>query len=397
MNSSHPNPLPPDENVGESPVDSDGDETLDLDDDGVIESPSGGKRSPLDPREFDAEIRAETHFDIKVLKNFDTAKRLDAYLAARMPEVSRAEFQRLLGDGEVLVNGRKVKPSYSVRLNDRIVGDLPARFASKPVPENIPLDIIYEDEFIVVLNKQANFIVHPGRGKANWSGTLTNALQFHFDKLSLYAGAARPGIVHRLDRDTTGLLVVAKDEIAHKNLGHQFEYRKVKKQYLALCYNVVERDSDYVRLPIGTHPTVREKMAIRHDPKIGKPAETFYEVRERFNGYTLVSCFPHTGRTHQIRLHLESVGAPILADKHYSGRQRVFLSELLGTSPAGEQVSEEDPLLIDRQALHAYKLRFRHPRCGEEMEFTAIPPTDFMQTLTALREHRSRGDQPWNP
>lgn len=331
-----------------------------------------------------------------VQKNFAITKRLDQYVASRLPDLSRAEVQRLILEGALTVNGQKAKASHKIRHGDTVVITFPERLHDTPQPEDIPLDILYEDEFLVILNKQANMIVHPGRGKANWRGTLTNALQFHFDRLSSIAGSRRAGIVHRLDRDTTGVMVVAKDDLAHKNIALQFEHRKVLKEYLALCYGVVERDNDYIDRPIGVHPTQREKMAIRdHDDK-ARPATTFYEVLERFDGYTLVKCRPLTGRTHQIRVHLESIGAPIVADKMYSGRDILRLSELRNTGDSGINPGQQmdaipsNDILIGRQALHAHRLRFRHPRLHEWMDVVVPPAPDFSATLGALRQYRAR-------
>lgn len=321
--------------------------------------------------------------ELRVHKNFTTAKRLDQYVVSRMPEVSRAEVQRWIGSGDLKLNGGKAKASHKMRLGDVITIVLPPT-RDKPDPEEIPLDILYEDEFMVVLNKQAHLIVHPGRGRDNWSGTLTNALQYHFDNLSTYGGAGRPGIVHRLDRDTTGVIVVAKDDLAHRNLAGQFESRRVLKEYLAICYGVPDRDSDYIEHAIGFHPAVREKMAISDDPEASKPANTFYEVVERFEGYSLIRARPLTGRTHQIRVHLQSIGAPIVADKAYSHRDSLRLSDL-----SAELTGTTDEVLICRQALHAHRLRIRHPRCHEVMDVTAPPPQDFERTLQALRNYRA--------
>lgn len=326
-------------------------------------------------------IDGQNHFEFLVQKQFNESKRLDQYVVSRLPEISRAVVQRLIDEERLLVNGKKAKASHKVRHGDLIVLDLPDALTGKPEPEEIPLEILYEDEWLVVLNKQANMIVHPGRGKENWRGTLTNALQFHFDHLSQCGGAFRPGIVHRLDRDTTGVLLVAKDDYAHRHLALQFERRKVHKEYLAISYGAPDRDSDYIERPIGPHPTVREKMAIRDDPEIGRPANTFYEAAERFDGYTLFRLRPMTGRTHQIRVHLAHIGCPIVADKPYSGRGELRLSEL-------SSGTEEDSVLISRQALHAYRLRFRHPRRHEVMDFEAPLPADFARTLEALRTHR---------
>lgn len=312
----------------------------------------------------------ESHVELKVQKEFNEERRLDQYVALRLPELSRVDVQRLIADGCLVLNGDQVKPSRKVHSGDIIVIDFPRQYSNAPVPEDIPLNILYEDEFMVLLNKQANLIVHPGRGKENWNGTLTNALQFHFEKLSSMGGLTRPGIVHRLDRDTTGVLVVAKDDHAHKHLSLQFEHRQVTKEYLAIVYGVMDRDNDTINKPLGPHPTHREKRAIREDPRISQSATTFYEVLERFEGYTYVKVKPKTGRTHQIRVHLDHVGFPIVADKLYANRPQLCLSDLSDQF----KDSPDDKVLIDRQALHAHRLVVRHPRCLEMMDVdTPIP------------------------
>lgn len=354
---------------------------------------SKGSRIPQDDDEFDSESpeddivvggdEATESIEIVVNKNFAEPPRLDQYIVSRHQEISRAAVQRLIDDQRVTVNGKSVKASYRVQVDDRITMLSPRKRSLKLEPEDIPLDILYEDDDIVVLNKQTDIIVHPGRGVNNWSGTLTNALMFHFRKLSTVGGDIRPGIVHRLDRDTTGVIVVAKDDQVHQKIALQFENRKVAKEYVAISYGVPDRHSDYVEKRIGHHPTIREKMAIREDPKLGKPAITFYEMSEKFAGYSFFHVRPQTGRTHQIRLHLAHVGCPIIADKPYSGRSELRLSELVPGLP-----DEKDEILIARQALHAHRLRFYHPVKRQVMDFTAPLPADMTRTLEALRSHR---------
>jgi 23S rRNA pseudouridine1911/1915/1917 synthase len=284
----------------------------------------------------------------------------------------------------VRVNGRIVKASYRVRPGDMIAIHLPELPEVCPQPEDLPIEVVYEDEHLAVVNKPAGMVTHPARG--NWRGTLVNALQFHFDRLSTLAGEKRPGIIHRLDRDTTGLLVVAKDERIHHKLAYQFERRSVQKEYLALVYGVPQRDSDYIEQPIGFHPVSREKMAIRSAADGGKSAVTFYQVEERFRGYALVRCQPRTGRTHQIRIHLTHIGHPIVADKLYSGRDRLTLEGLMNRErPAIRLADESETVLIDRQALHAHVLRFVHPATGEELSLTGAMPADFARAVEAMR------------
>ena len=309
-------------------------------------------------------------------------KRIDAYLASRYPDYSRSVIQKVIDAKAVLVNGVPTKASYKVRLDDLIRVWLPELADDLPVPEDIPIPVVYEDPVMTVVNKPAGMVTHPAKG--HWSGTLVNALQFHFDTLSSLAGEHRPGIVHRLDRDTTGLVIVAKDDQAHKALASQFENRTIRKEYLALVLGAPGRDSDYIEEAIGFHPVNREKMAIRAVAAGGKEAATFYEVLERFRGYAFVRCKPSTGRTHQIRVHLAHIGHPVLADKAYSGRDRLTLGDLLGP-----EAPDADRVLIDRQALHAHDLRLVHPVTGRELHLTAPLPDDMAGALAALRAHRA--------
>ena len=305
-------------------------------------------------------------------------KRIDAYLAHRYPDYSRSVIQKVIDAGAVLINGQKAKASYKVRLDDRISAWLPELAEDAPVPEDIPIPVVYEDEGFVVVNKPPGMVTHPAKG--NWSGTLVNALQFHFDTLSSVAGENRPGIVHRLDRDTSGLLIVAKDDRAHRLLAAQFEGRTIRKEYLAIVRGEPSRDSDYIEKPIGPHPTDRERMAIRLVEDGAKEAATFYQVAERLRGFALVRCFPKTGRTHQIRIHLTHIGHPILADKLYSGRSKVTEGDI-----AGHDSPTADRAILERQALHAHRLEFDHPRTGERLALEAALPADMGGLLDELR------------
>jgi 23S rRNA pseudouridine1911/1915/1917 synthase len=306
-------------------------------------------------------------------------ERLDRFLTVRMSERSRADVQRLIEAGAVTVNDLPAKANRKIRPSDIVVVEIRDAPDATLTPENIPLDFLYEDEFMVVVNKRADMIVHPGRGKDNWHGTLANAIQYHVDSLSSVAGACRPGIVHRLDRDTSGVIVIAKDDYAHRNLSAQFEQRKVEKEYWALVYGVPDRDADYIDRKIARHPSVREKMAVREHAPDAREAKTFYEVLERFSEHALIRCMPHTGRTHQIRVHLDSIGFPIVADRMYSGRSALTRGEIM---PQDDHATD---VLIARQALHARRLKIRHPRIHEWMEFEAPLPDDFQSALDALR------------
>jgi 23S rRNA pseudouridine1911/1915/1917 synthase len=330
---------------------------------------------------------AETPQEFEVKPRTD-GQRIDAYLARRFTAYSRRVIQKVIDAEAVLVNGRVAKASYRVRAGDRVSVRLPELPETTPQPEDIPIEVVFEDEVLTVVNKPPGMVTHPARG--NWRGTLVNALQHHFDELSTLAGANRPGIVHRLDRDTTGLLVVVKNNVVHHKLANQFEQREVQKEYLALVHGSPQRDRDYIERTIGFHPTSREKMAIRSPEDGGKEAVTFYEVLERFRDFALVCCKPLTGRTHQIRIHLTHIGHPILADKLYSGRDRITLGDILSPERSRSLVpGETEAILIDRQALHAHRLRFRHPLTGRELDLTAPLPSDMERTLQALRMHRA--------
>lgn len=312
------------------------------------------------------------------------AVRLDLFITQLIPNCTRSIAQRLIDGGRVEINGRCGKNSSKVHHGDLLRFSPPVPPHPEPVAENIPLDILYQDEWLAVVNKPPNMVVHPARG--NWSGTLVNALRWHFPVLSGINGDYRAGIVHRLDRDTSGVILIAKEERTHGDLGILFESRKVFKEYAALTLGVLDRDSDYIELAIMHHPQDRTKMMVTRE-MIGdaKDAMTYYEVQERFQGYTFVKVQPKTGRTHQIRVHLASAGCPVLADKAYAGRDRFRLSDLFpGIAEA------DDVQLLSRQALHAYKLRFEHPRTKQIVEFIAPLPDEFLKTLEALRLHR-----PW--
>src|SRR5438094_920006 len=257
--------------------------------------------------------------------------RLDAYLAAQFADLSRSLLQEAIKAGTVLVNGKSVKASYRVRCDDRIRVELPPPTHDLPVAEDIPLRVLYEDEFLALINKPADMVVHPAKG--HWSGTLVNALRFHFSELSENGGDYRPGIVHRLDRDTSGVILIAKDEMTHPDLSLQFEQRRIFKEYQAITAGVLDRDSDYIEGRITRHPHDRVKMAVTEEEEDSKEACSYYEVIERFRGFTFCRIQPRTGRTHQIRVHLASVGCPVLADKAYGGRDCLRLSDLTGEKP----------------------------------------------------------------
>ena len=301
----------------------------------------------------------------------EAGERLDAFLAARIEAWSRARLQRLIEDADVLVNGRTVKPSYRIRANDEIETELAVAPSTLFVPESIPIEVVYEDDDIVVVNKPAGMVVHPAAGVA--SGTLANALAFHFQTLSTSGGDARPGIVHRLDKGTSGLLVVAKTESAHENLADQFRAREVFKSYIALVHGQVERDTGRIDQPIARDPRHRTRMAIVRG---GRPALSIYRVRERFDRFTLLDVELKTGRTHQIRVHLAWIKHPVVGDEVYgSGRDRTVADPKLRSEIAK----------LGRQFLHAERVAFRHPRTKEQTLFRAPAPPELQNFLAELR------------
>jgi 23S rRNA pseudouridine1911/1915/1917 synthase len=308
--------------------------------------------------------------------------RLDQYLVHHFPDFSRTLIRKAIDAGSVVINGLPSKASHKLRTGDVLRIFLPRPPREEPTPEDIPLEVLYEDEFLALVNKPPDMVVHPAKG--NWSGTLVNALAFHFSELSKAGGEYRPGIVHRLDRDTSGVILIAKEEQTHRDLAMLFEMRRIFKEYAAITAGVLDRDSDYIEAKIGRHPNDRIKMAVSdEEDEDAKDACSYYEVIERFKGYTFCRVQPKTGRTHQIRVHLASVGCPVLADKVYSGRDRFMLSDLVpNLDPT------QDELLLSRQALHAFRLRFQHPRTKQWLETEAPLPAEFQTTLAALRQYR---------
>jgi len=300
--------------------------------------------------------------------NIDT--RLDAYLAAQIPSWSRARLQRLIDNEDVLVNGKSSKPAYRLRKDDEIEVELIAPQAESFTPEDIPLDIVYEDDDLVVVNKPAGIVVHPAGG--NYSGTLANALAFHFDQLPASAGSVRPGIVHRLDRDTSGLLIVAKTEESMENLADQFRDRSVFKSYVALVHGRVDQDSGKIDQPIARDPGTRTRMAV---VRTGRSALSLYKVRRRYQRFTLLDVELKTGRTHQIRVHLAWLRHPVVADETYGG---------------GRDNNIQDAQLrarirnLGRHFLHAEKVGFTHPRTGLHLEFNAPLPEELRGMLEEL-------------
>ncbi len=289
----------------------------------------------------------------------DTGTRADVFLAAKLG-VSRSNMQKLLEDGRVKRGEKIIKANYKVRAGEMFVVDIPEPEPIEAVPENIPLDIIYEDDDVVVLNKARGMVVHPAPG--NYTGTLVNALLYHCSNLSGINSAIRPGIVHRLDKDTSGIMIVAKNDAAHISLSQQIQSKNAVRTYLAVVRGNIKTDSGTIETQIARDKTDRKKMAVVKEG--GRDAITDYEVLERFGKYTLVRCKLRTGRTHQIRVHMEYLGYPLVGDPKYSPMKT--------------------PFGIKGQALHSHTLEFTHPRTGERMKFEAPLPEDMHKIITRL-------------
>ncbi len=346
------------------------------------------------PLETDEDGLAQLRIEIRRVL---TGRRLDKYLSGRLgKDVSRATLQRYIREGNVTVNGKTVKPSYTIRSGDVIEMAIEQQKPHEIPPEPIPLQVVYEDDDIIAINKQADLIIHPARG--NWTGTLVNALAYYFKRnwrdiaeLPTAGQTFRPGIVHRLDRDTTGILLVAKSELALWRLGRQFELRKIHKTYTAIVHGKVALDEDVIDAPIGRHPRIRERHAVhrltgRPYPTTTKDAVTRYKVIKRFQhvgqskaAFTFLELYPLTGRTHQIRVHLSHINHPIVGDRIYGGGP-IYLSQLQGRPDVAEGP------VITRQALHARAIEFHHPRTGQPMRLEAPWPADFAETLKVLQE-----------
>ncbi len=299
-------------------------------------------------------------------------ERLDAWLARRLPALSRSRLQALIGDGHVLLDGARARPSARLRAGQAVHVDVPAPVPAEPQAEDIPIAVVYEDAHLLVVNKPAGLVVHPGAGTSR--GTLVNALLGHVRDLSGVGGVLRPGIVHRLDRGTSGLLVVAKDDETHRSLVRQFAGRTVEKEYLALVLGNPARDSGEVDSPIGRDPVHRQKMSVRA-PR-GREARTSWRVEERFDAAALLRVRIHTGRTHQVRVHLASIGHPVAGDAVYGGKR---------TLPSRRGAAREAFAFLDRPALHAARLAFTHPATGERLTFEAPLPPDLESVLARLR------------
>ncbi len=342
------------------------------------------KDKPLIPLQPDADIafppgRTEV-YQIQVPR-FQTPVRIDKFLAARLPaQISRNQLQKLLKNGLVTVDGQPVKASYLVRPNQEIVVKYDPPYEPVIYGEKIPLDILYEDPYLLVINKPPGLIVHPGAGNA--THTLVNALVYHCEHLSNKNGPLRPGIVHRLDKDTSGVMITAKDNRVHAGLRSQFTHRRIEKEYLALVWGLFSEDEGLIDLPIGRHPRNRKKFAVIPQ---GRPSRTRFKVLERFDFLTLLQLQLETGRTHQIRVHLSHVGHPVFGDPFYGGRN----TRLGSLPPAHRRRAAHLLELINRQALHARRLTFIHPISSKRLTVEAPLPADFQQVLDELHREPS--------
>lgn len=301
-----------------------------------------------------------------IVSSEQKGKRLDHFLASQKEiGLTRSQVQRLIRDGYVEVNKEIPKASYKLKVDDRVYLTIPPPKKLEVLPENIPLDIVYEDKDLIVVNKPRGMVVHPAVG--NYTGTLVNALLYHCKDLSGIGGVLRPGIVHRLDKNTSGLLVVAKNDFTHQALAKQFKSKQIFKQYLALVRGVIKQAGGIIKAKVGRHPKHRKKMAVisPFETRVkGKEAVTYYKVLERYKKYSLVEITLRTGRTHQIRVHMTSIGHPIVGDPTYGHRREEFK--------------------VSGQLLHAAKLGFVHPRTGKYVEFEREMPEDMKKIIQYL-------------
>ena len=289
-------------------------------------------------------------------------ERLDVYLADQLEELSRSASQNLIKQGRVLVDGASVKASYRVKEGDELVIEVPQLKPVSLVPQNLPLPIIYQDDDLVVVEKPKGMVVHPAHG--NWENTMVNALMYHIRDLSGINGELRPGIVHRLDKDTSGVMVVAKNDAAHRNLAEQIRLHTIRREYIALVHGTIQENLGSIEAPIGRSKLDRKKMAVTPE---GRHAISNYEVIERYVDYTLVKVQLLTGRTHQIRVHFAYIKHPVVGDPLYG--------------PAKKNLG------LQSQALHAYLLGFNHPRSNEYMEFTSDMPGYMQELIAHLPKH----------
>ena len=329
---------------------------------------------------IDLEDELYEHFRFEVPKG-QAALRIDKYLMGLIQNATRNKIQTAATEGNIFVNDATVKSNYKVKANDvvRVMLTHPP-YENHIIPENIPLDIVYEDDTLLLINKLPGMVVHPGHG--NYTGTLVHALAYHFDNLPMNS-SERPGLVHRIDKDTSGLLVIAKTEAAMTHLAKQFEAKTSEREYVALVWGNVADDQGTIEGNLARHLKDRMQMAVFADPEIGKPAITHYKVLERFGYVTLISCQLETGRTHQIRAHLKHIGHPLFNDERYGGHLI-----LKGTTfTKYKQFIDNCFKALPRQALHAKTLGFIHPTTGEMMRFDTDLPQDLEDCIEKWRNY----------
>lgn len=332
----------------------------------------------------DLEDELYEHFRFEVPKG-QLLLRIDKFLMNLIPNATRNKIQQAASNGDIYVNDVPVKSNYKVKPFDvvRILLSHPP-FENRVDPEDIPLDIVYEDDALLVINKPPGLVVHPGHG--NYTGTLVNALAFHFENLPLNS-SERPGLVHRIDKDTSGLLVIAKTEVAMTHLAKQFEAKTSEREYIAIVWGNVKEDEGTIEGNIARHLKDRMQMAVFADPEVGKPAVTHYKVLERFGYVTMVSCVLETGRTHQIRVHMKHIGHPLFNDARYGGDLI-----LKGTTfTKYKQFIDNCFKILPRQALHAKTLGFVHPTTGEMMRFDTELPDDMKLLIEKWRLYSKSG------
>jgi 23S rRNA pseudouridine1911/1915/1917 synthase len=323
---------------------------------------------------------AKGAFNIRV-KLSDEDKRLDVLVASLLSDCTRTFVAGLIAAELIRVDGQPKKPGYRVKSGQKISGMIPAPVPVKFKPEPIPLDILYEDDHIIVVNKQPGLVVHPAPG--HFSGTLVNGLLYHCPDLAGIGGELRPGIVHRLDKDTSGTMIVAKNDAAHHNLSRQFKSRQIKKEYLALVHGILKTATGSVNLPIGRHPVDRKKMSTV-SPK-GRTAETLWRVKEKFQAFTLLSLDLKTGRTHQIRVHCAALQHPIVGDKVYRPRK---LEKTIDRGPKRSDILLQVLKSVKRQMLHAWRLSFTHPHSARIMSLESPPPEDMTGLINSIRKFK---------
>ncbi len=356
----------------------------------VEETRGDGPAFDDDDEQDDQAWQTEMEFEIEPVHS---GHRLDAFVASRRDlGLSRSHVQRLIADGLVTVDGAEAKASYRLGPGELVRVTVPFPQPMEAEPEEIPLDIVHEEEHFIVLNKGRGMVVHPAHG--HHRGTLVNALLAHCDRLSGIGGVCRPGIVHRLDKDTSGVMVVAKSDLAHQSLSGQIKARTAQRRYLALVHGDAAAEEGTIETLIGRDPVNRKKMAVVRDG--GRQAVTHYRVLERYVDFTLVECALRTGRTHQIRVHMAHLGHPVAGDPLYGPARPARLRREMARSMALERVEPypEAVEALEGQALHAHLLTFRHPVTGEPMEFRAPLPADMERALAELRSRGPLGSAP---